>query len=401
MNTDKQYTWWLKAISGADEVQARRFAGAIALEIGWGGITKVKELTGMSHSTIRKGIEELKTSEKLELPKRLRAHGGGRKKVEEKDPGIINDLEKIMDENTSGDPMSLLKWTNKSTYKIADELRKLEHKIDPDTVGRILKENDYSLQANKKNIEGSSVPERDAQFRYINEQAKEFTNQVYPVISVDAKKKENVGKFKNPGKTWTKKGQAKDVNVYDFPSLGNGKATPYGIYDITRNEGRVNVGMSYDTSEFAVESIRQWWLMFGRINYPNAKKLMICADGGGSNGSRNKDWKFHLQELVNQIKISITVCHYPPGTSKWNKIEHCMFSFITMNWKGKPLVSFETIIKLISGTKTKKGLTVASRLDEKEYNKGVKISNEDMAKLRIEYHSLHPKWNYSILPKED
>ncbi len=401
MNTNKQYAWWLKALSGADEVQARRFAGAIALEIGWGGITKVKELTGMSHSTIRKGIEELKTSEKLELPKRLRAHGGGRKKVEEKDPGIINDLEKIMDENTLGDPMSLLKWTNKSTYKIADELKKLEHKIDPDTVGRILKENDYSLQANKKNIEGSSAPERDAQFRYINEQSKEFTNQVYPVISVDAKKKENVGNFKNPGKTWTKKGQAKDVNVYDFPSLGNGKATPYGIYDITRNEGRVNVGMSYDTSEFAVESIRQWWLMFGRINYPNAKKLMICADGGGSNGSRNKDWKFHLQELVNQIKISITVCHYPPGTSKWNKIEHCMFSFITMNWKGKPLISYETIIKLVSGTKTRKGLTVASRLDEKEYSKGVKISDEDMAKLRIEYHSLHPKWNYSILPNGD
>ena len=280
-----------------------------------------------------------------------------------------------MDENTSGDPMSLLKWTNKSTYKIADELKKLEHKIDPDTVGRILKENDYSLQANKKNIEGSSVPERDAQFRHINEQAKEFTNQIYPVISVDAKKKENVGEFKNPGRIWTKKGQAKEVNVYDFPSLGNGKATPYGIYDVNRNEGMVNVGMSYDTSEFAVESIRQWWLMFGRINYPNAKKLMICADGGGSNGSRNKGWKVHLQELVNQIKIPITVCHYPPGTSKWNKIEHCMFSFITMNWKGKPLVSYETIIKLISGTKTKKGLTVASRLDEREYNKGVKISD--------------------------
>jgi transposase len=368
MDTYKQYTWWLKAISGADEVQARRFAGAIALEIGWGGISKVEELTGMSHSTISKGIEELKKSEKLEPPERLRAQGGGRKKVEIKDPGIIGDIEKIMDENTAGDPMSLLKWTNKSTYKIAEKLEELGHKIDPDTVGRLLKENDYSLQANKKNIEGSSVPERDAQFRYINEQAKEFINQGYPVISVDAKKKENVGEFKNPGRSWAKKGQAKEVNV----------------------------GMSYDTSEFAVESLRQWWLMFGRNNYPNAKELMICADGGGSNGSRNKGWKFHLQELVNQIKIPITVCHYPPGTSKWNKIEHCMFSFITMNWKGKPLVSFETIIKLISGTKTIKGLTVASRLDEKEYNKGVKLSDEDMAKLQIEYHSLHPKWNYSI-----
>ncbi len=401
MDASKHYTWWLKALSGADEVQARRFAGAIALEIGWGGITKVGELTGMSHSTIRKGIDELKTSEKLQPPERLRAPGGGRKKVEEKDPGIINDLEKIMEENTAGDPMSFLKWTNKSTYKIADELRKLKHKIDPDTVGRLLKENDYLLQANKKSIEGSSVPERDCQFRYINEQAKKFINFGYPVISVDAKKKENVGEFKNPGRTWTKKGLAKDVNVYDFPSLGYGRATPYGIYDINRNEGMVNVGMSYDTSEFAVESIRQWWLLFGRNNYPNAQGLMICADGGGSNGSRNKGWKFHLQELVNQIEIPITVCHYPPGTSKWNKIEHCMFSFITMNWKGKPLVSFETVVKLISATKTKKGLTVASRLDENEYNKGVKILDEDMAKLKMDYHSLHPKWNYSILVKEN
>ncbi|HJH31466.1 MAG TPA: ISAzo13 family transposase, partial [Methanosarcinaceae archaeon] len=355
----------------------------------------------MSHSTIRKGIDELKTSEKLQPPERLRAPGGGRKKVEEKDPRIINDLEKIMEENTAGDPMSLLKWTNKSTYKIADELRRLKYTIDPDTVGRILKENDYSLQANRKNIEGSSVPERDAQFRHINEQAKEFTNQGYPVISVDTKKKENIGDFKKPGKTWAKKGQAKNVNVYDFPSLGCGRATPYGIYDVNRNEGMVNVGMSYDTSEFAVESIRQWWLLFGRKNYPNAKGLMICVDGGGSNESRNKGWKFHLQELVNQIGIPITVCHYPPGTSKWNKIEHCMFSFITMNWKGKPLVNFETVVKLIGATKIKKGLTVSSRLDQNEYNKGVKISDEDMEKLKIELNFLHSKWNYSILVKED
>ncbi len=401
MDTNKQYTWWLKALSGADEVQARRFAAAIALEIGWGGISKVEELTGMSHSTISRGIEELKTSEKLEPPERLRTLGGGRKKVEIKDPVIIEDLDKIMDENTAGDPMSLLKWTNKSTYKIAEKLKQWGHKIDPDTVGRLLKENDYSLQANKKNIEGSSVPERDAQFRYINEQAKQFINSGYPVISVDTKKKERVGEFKNPGRTWTKKGQAKDVNVYDFLSLGIGMATPYGIYDPKRNEGMVNVGISHDTAEFAVESIRQWWLMFGRYRYADAKGLMICADGGGSNGSRNKGWKFYLQELVNQIKIPITVCHYPPGTSKWNKIEHCMFSYITMNWKGKPLVSYETIIKLISATKTRKGLTVAARMDEKEYIAGIKFSEEDMAKLLIEPHSLHPKWNYSILPQED
>lgn len=398
METEKPYTWWLKALSGADEVQARRFAGAIALEIGWGGISKVEKLTGMSHSTIKKGMEELEKSEILEPPERLRAKGGGRKKAEIKDPGIVEDLERIMDENTSGDPMSLLKWSNKSTYKIAEELTKLNHKIDPDTVGRILKENDYSLQANRKNIEGSSVPERDAQFRYINEQAKKFINQGYPVISVDAKKKENVGEFKNPGQVWTKKGKAREVNVYDFQSLGIGRATPYGIYDVKRNEGFVNVGMSYDTSEFAVESIRQWWILFGKNLYLDAKGLMVCSDGGGSNGSRNKGWKIHLQELANQIKIPITVCHYPPGTSKWNKIEHCMFSFISKNWKGQPLVSFEAIIKLIGATKTKKGLSVAARLDENEYPKGKKYTDEDMAKLTIESHDLHPKWNYNILP---
>jgi transposase len=398
MEAEKQYTWWLKALSGADEVQARRFAGAIALEIGWGGISKVEKLTGMSHSTIKKGMEELEKSEILEPPERLRAKGGGRKKAEIKDPGIVEDLERIMDENTSGDPMSLLKWSNKSTYKIAEELTKLNHKIDPDTVGRILKENDYSLQANRKNIEGSSVPERDAQFRYINEQAKKFINQGYPVISVDAKKKENVGEFKNPGQVWTKKGKAREVNVYDFQSLGIGRATPYGVYDVKRNEGFVNVGMSYDTSEFAVESIRQWWILFGKNLYLDAKGLMVCSDGGGSNGSRNKGWKIHLQELANQIKIPITVCHYPPGTSKWNKIEHCMFSFISKNWKGQPLVSFEAIIKLIGATKTKKGLSVAARLDENEYPKGKKYTDEDMAKLTIESHDLHPKWNYNILP---
>jgi hypothetical protein len=400
MEIEKPYKWWLKALSGADEVQARRFAGAIALEIGWGGISNVEKLTGMSHSTIEKGIEELKTSEMLEPPERLRAKGGGRKKAEIKDPGIIKDLEKIMDENTSGDPMSLLKWSNKSTYKIAEELVKLNHKINPDTVGRILKENDYSLQANRKNIEGSSAPERDAQFRYINEHAKNFVNQEDPVISVDAKKKENVGEFKNPGQNWIKKGKAKEVNVYDFPSLGVGRATPYGIYDVKRNEGMVNVGMSYDTSEFAVESIRQWWLLFGRKLYSNAKGLMICSDGGGSNGSRNKGWKIHLQELANQIKIPITVCHYPPGTSKWNKIEHCMFSFISKNWKGQPLVSFEAIIKLIGATKTKKGLGVTARLDENEYLKGIKYTVEDLAKLNMESHDLHPKWNYTIFPCE-
>lgn len=400
MNEHTQYASWLKALSGADEVQARRFAAAKALELGWGGITKVGKLAGMSHTTIRKGIHELQSPDELKPPNRLRKPGGGRKKVEIKDPKVVEDIETIMDENTAGDPMSLLKWTNKSTYKIAEALNRRGHKIDPDTAGRLLKGRGFSLQANVKTKEGGSAPERDAQFRYINEQAKKFTAQSDPVISVDAKKKENVGEFKNPGRTWRKTGQPVEVNVYDFTSLGLGKAIPYGIYDVNRNEGMVNVGISYDTSEFAVESIRRWWFMFGKDCYPDASGLLICADGGGSNGSRNKGWKFFLQGLSDQIGIPITVCHYPPGTSKWNKIEHCMFSFISMNWRGQPLVSYETVIKLIGGTTTNKGLSVAARIDEREYVKGIKFSDDDMAQLQIQPHSLHPKWNYSIVPRD-
>lgn len=400
MDTQIKYAPWLKALSAADKVQARRFAAARALELGWGGVSTVERLTGMSHTTIRKGIRELQSGEKLEPPERLRKPGGGRKKVEIKDPKLVDALERIMDENTAGDPMSFLKWTNKSTYKIAEELKLKGHRINPDTVGRLLKERDYSLQANVKTKEAGSGPERDAQFRFINEQVKKFMIRGDPVISVDTKKKERVGEFKNPGRTWRKKGQPKEVNVYDFPSLGIGTAIPYGTYDVKRNEGLVNVGVSRDTSEFAVESIRQWWHRFGQHHYPNAKELLICADGGGSNGSRNKGWKFFLQELADQIRLLITVCHYPPGTSKWNKIEHSMFSFISMNWRGQPLVSYETVIKLISATTTSKGLTVAARLDEREYEGGIKFSDEDMAQLQVQPHSLYPKWNYSISPRD-
>ncbi len=399
MENDKPLATWLKVLEGADEIQARRVAAAMALEIGWGGISVIEKLTGMSHKTIKKGIEELENVEKLEQPKRLRKKGGGRKKIEITDPVIIQEIEKIMDENTAGDPMNLLKWTNKSTYTIAKELKNKGHTIDPDTVGRILKERDYSLQVNVKTKEGGSVQERDSQFRYINEQVKLFMNNCDPVISVDTKKKERVGEFKNPGSTWRKKGQPKEANVYDFPSLGLGTAIPYGIYDIKRNEGLVNVGISHDTSEFAVQSIRQWWTMFGKYNYPAAKGLLICFDGGGSNGVRNKGWKFFLQELTNQIGIPITICHYPPGTSKWNKIEHYMFSFISMNWKGQPLVCYETIINLISGTKTNKGLKIDASLDERTYEKGFKVSDEEIISLKIQPHSLHPKWNYSISPQ--
>nr|AAU83116.1 transposase [uncultured archaeon GZfos26F9] len=401
MDDIEKHKNWLKVLALADEALKRKLAAAKALDLGWGGISTVTRITGMSPTTIRKGIHELDNLEKLEQPKRIRKTGGGRKRADIKNPKIVEDLEAIMDENTAGDPMSFLKWTCKSTYKIADELNLRGHKISAETVRLLLRERDYSLQANVKTKEGGSEPERDAQFRYINEQVKKIVAQGDPVISVDTKKREIVGDFKNPGRTWRKKGDAKEVNVYDFPSLGIGVAIPYGAYDINRGEGFVNVGISRDISEFAVESIRQWWKVSGKKHYPDARELLICADGGGSNGSRRRGWKFFLQELTDQIGIPISVCHFPPGTSKWNKIEHCMFSFISMNWKGEPLVTYETIIKLISATTTKKGLKVVVRLDKRGYEGGVKFSDEDMAKLNIKAHTLHPKWNYSIVPRKD
>ncbi|MGP8337212.1 MAG: ISAzo13 family transposase, partial [Methanosarcinaceae archaeon] len=270
----------------------------------------------------------------------------------------------------------------------------------PNTVGRILKESNYSLQANAKTYEGESVPGRDAQFRFINEQAKQFAKESNPIISVDTKKKEKVGNFKNPGQVWQKSGYSKEVNVYDFLSLGIGISIPYGIYDVQKNEGLVNVGISHDTSEFAVQSIRQWWTLLGRYEYTDATRVMICADGGGSNGSRVRGWKYFLQEFANEIKIPISVCHYPPGTSKWNKIEHRLFSFISLNWKGKPLINYETIIELIGSTKTDTGLKVTACLDEKEYELGRKFTDEEMKKLNLKPNSLHPKWNYALMPSK-
>ena len=398
MEKKGQYDYLVKALKGADEVQARRFAAAMALGIGWGGISRIVELTGMSHSTIEKGIREIQDQERIEKPEKLRADGGGRKKVELKDQKIITDLEIIMDENTTGDPMSFLRWSSKSTRKISDELKSLGHNVGPNTVARLLKEKDYSLQVNVKSFEGLSVEERDAQFRHINEEVKSFAKDGNPVISVDTKKKELVGDFKNAGRTWVKSKEPRKVNAYDFRSMAIGMAIPYGIYDVTENDGMVNIGNDHDTSEFAVESVRQWWSLIGRHRYPDAKRLLICADGGGSNGSRNRGWKIHLQELVNQIRIPITVCHYPPGTSKWNRIEHRMFSFISMNWKGKPLVNYETVVKLIGSTETRNGLKVAVREDKNKYPTGVKFSDEDLAKIHLKPDSLHQKWNYEILP---
>ncbi len=327
---------------------------------------------------------------------RLRKEGGGRKRIVEINPNIKKRIEDILDDNTAGDPMSKLKWTNKSTYTIADELKNNNQNVSEVTVGRIIKKLGYSLKANIKSKESGSSEERDSQFRYINEIVKIFAKKSIPVISVDAKKKELVGNFKNNGRRWMKKGQAEIVNVYDFWFLAKGRAIPYGIYDINMNNGFVNVGIDHNTSEFAVESIKQWWNNIGKKNYPNTKELLICADGGGSNASRSRLWKFYLQEFANKTRLKITVCHFPPGTSKWNKIEHKMFSFISMNWRGKPLTDYEIIINLIEGTKTKKGLEIKAKIDKNIYELKKKVSDEDYEKISFVRHEINPQWNYTI-----
>ncbi len=388
--------FFLQILGRLDEAQARWYVAREAISLGRGGIKAMQELTGMSKPTILRGIRELKEG-KLPEPGRVRRPGGGRKRLENGDAGLTKALKKIMDENTAGDPTSLLRWTHKSTRTIADELSKKGHNVSYATVRRRLHELGYSLQANLKNDEGPSPKTRDEQFRYINKQVKKFIRRGDPIISVDTKKKEKVGKFKNPGKTWHPKGQPDEVLVYDFPSLAEGKAIPYGAYDVERNEGFVNVGTSHETPEFAVESIRRWWRLDGRRHYPKAKALLICADCGGGNGYRLRAWKYHLQRFADEFGFNVTVCHYPPGTSKWNKIEHRMFSFISMNWRGKPLTSYETVVNLIGATRTKTGLRIKAKLDTREYEKGEEITEEQMEHIEIEPHKTHPKWNYTIV----
>jgi len=387
----------LKYLSNLNEVDSRNYLGLWAIEEGWGGISKVNKLTGRAMDTIRKGIKEIKSGKNIKSETgRLRKKGGGRKNITEKNPEIKKEIEYILEENTAGDPMSKLKWTNKSTYTIADELKDKNKNISEDSVGRIIKQLGYSLQSNIKSKESGSSEERDSQFRYINETVKIFAKKNMPVISVDAKKKELVGNFKNNGKKWMKKGKAEMVNVYDFWFLAKGRAIPYGIYDLNMNNGFVNVGIDHNTSEFAVESIRQWWNKIGKKNYPNTKELLICADGGGSNASRSRLWKFYLQRFANKTGLKITVCHFPPGTSKWNKIEHKMFSFISMNWRGKPLINYEIIISLIEGTKTKKGLKIKAKMDKNIYELKQKVSNKEFEKINLEEHKINSKWNYTL-----
>ncbi len=398
MNESNFDQMWLNILQNSNEMQKRQMAALKALELGWGGVTKVCLMTGMSHNTVDKGIKELKQGNTVKQD-RIRKVGGGRKKIVDKNPDIRNEIEEILKDNTAGDPMRFLIWTNKSLENISKELKNIGHKISRYTVRRILIKEGYTLQSNKKSKEYCNSPKRDSQFKYINKQIERFEKRKQPVISVDTKKKEMVGNFKNAGKRWLKSGNTEIVNVYDFISLAKGKAIPYGIYEILKNNGFVNIGISHDTAEFAVNSVCSWWKNIGKNNYPNSKELLICADSGGSNGNRSKLWKYYLQKFANETGLKITVCHYPPGTSKWNKIEHRMFSFISMNWKGKPLISYEVIINLIRGTKTEKGLKIKAKLDKRKYEKGKKISKEDFEKVKLIRHSANPEWNYTIQNK--
>ena len=392
----------MRVLGTLNEAQARVFVAQRALEEGRGGVSRLSRLTGMSRPTIMKGVAELKAKAPIvdDDSARVRKPGGGRKRVEELDPRIERQLKKILDERTAGDPMKHLKWTNKSTRAMAEELERKGHDVSHVTVARRLGEMGYSLQANVKRLEGDQHPDRDKQFRYINKQVSKFMRSKDPVVSVDTKKKELIGAFENRGKTWRKKkGGGEPVLVHDFPSMAEGKAIPYGTYDVSRDEALVNVGITHETAEFAVESIRRWWRILGKKSYPMAKRLLVCADAGGSNGNRLRGWKLHLQKLSDQLKIPITVCHYPPGTSKWNKIEHRLFSFVSMNWKGRPLVSYEAVVNLIGNTKTRTGLKVKAMLDKNSYETGQKVSNEEMQELRLKIHPFHGNWNYTLHPR--
>lgn len=380
-----------------DERLRRLVAGAEALAIGRGGITVVSRETGLCREAIRGGCQELECHANLS-PGRIRKSGGGRKRTTEQDPTLTADLERLLDPATRGDPESPLRWTCKSTRQLADALIGMGHKTSHRMVGELLHELGYSLQSNRKTLEGSSHPDRNAQFEHIYHQVKAFQGHGDPVISVDTKKKELVGNFKQEGQEWQPAGQPETVQVHDFQDTELGKVAPYGVYDETLNVGWVNVGTDHDTSQFAVESIRRWWRCMGASCYPKAQRLLVTADGGGSNGSRVRLWKRELQSLATELGIAINVCHYPPGTSKWNKIEHRLFSYITLNWRGRPLVSHEVVVNLIASTTNRKGLQVHCELDNGEYPKGIKVTDAEMEAIKLDRHSFHGEWNYTISP---
>ena len=379
-----------------DEQGRRKWAGMKAKSLGHGGKKLIKYITGLSYPTILKGIKDIESNR----PKgRIRRVGGGRKPLSLSRPDIIERIERIIDDSTIGNPENPLKYTSKSTRNIQNALKEEGVEVSQRSVCNILHSQGYSLQSNRKALSGSNVEDRDEQFQFINNKVKEFQSKGCPVISVDSKKKELVGNYKNAGQEYHKKGNAPEVNIYDFIKHGEyNKVTPYGVYDTTLNNGWVNVGISSDTAEFAVNTIRTWWNEMGKQEYSKSKELYINADGGGSNGSRVRLWKLELQQLSNETGLTIHVSHFPPGTSKWNKIEHKMFSFISKNWRGKPLIDYVTIVNLIGNTKTQKGLVIKAMLDENEYEKGVKISDEEMEKINLRTEDFHGEWNYIVAP---
>lgn len=387
--------------SAMNEAMTRLWAAAEARSLGHGGIACVARATGLNRDTIAAGVRELDDPEHQArlAAGRVRRPGAGRKAITETLPGVTEALEALVDPATRGDPMSPLRWSSKSTEKLALELTEQGFPITADTVGTMLKAQDYSLQAPRKTLEGGDHPDRDEQFQHIAARTNAFQAAGQPVISVDCKKKELVGEFKNGGQEWQPKGQPEAVNVYDFASDALFKAIPYGVYDVTRNEGWVSVGIDHDTAEFAVGTMRQWWRRMGQRRYPEATQLYVTADGGGSNGSRNRLWKRELQELADDTGLTIEVSHLPPGTSKWNKIEHRLFGQITMNWRGKPLVTLETVVSLIAATTTTTGLKVKAAADQKTYRTGIKVTDEEMAALNLVRNDLHGNWNYTIKPR--
>lgn len=380
------------------ERSRRLVVAADALSYGYGGITFIHKASGISRVTIKKGIDELK--EGVSLPEdRNRLYGGGRNKIIENDPEILDALHHMVADSAQGDPESPLQWTHKSTRKLAKQLTVNKHPISHAKVGSLLRDSGYRLQANKKNKEGTDHPDRDEQFGHIAQKAKKYIQSGDPVISVDTKKKELVGNFKNNGQIWRPIGKPIEVNMHDFPDKELGKAVPYGIYDLAGNQGYVNVGINHDTGEFAVQSIRRWWENLGKKKYRQSKRLLVTADSGGSNGYRLRLWKKELQKFADEQKLEITVCHFPPGTSKWNKIEHRLFSFISTNWKGKPLTSYQVIVDLIANTKTNTGLRVYAALDENTYELRQKITDKEMKLLNLMPDDFHGEWNYTIKPR--
>lgn len=382
-----------------NERYRRLWAGTEAKAIGRGGIAIVIRATGLVRNTIVRGLKEL-ARKKLLYPERVRSPGAGRKPTTQLVPGLMRTLEELVEPLTRGDPESPLRWTSKSTRHLAKQLNEQGYKVSHNLVAILLRNLDYSLQGNRKTLEGARHPDRNAQFEHINEAVKSRLKQGQPAISVDTKKKELVGRFKNMGREWRPKGNPEKVNVHDFSKPGKSKAIPYGVYDLGRNLGWVSVGMDHDTATFAVATIKRWWRKLGCKHYSHSKSLLITADSGGSNGSRLRLWKWELQKLANQIGLAISVCHLPPGTSKWNKIEHRLFSFISQNWRGRPLLTHATVVNLIAATKTNAGLKVHCILDSNKYPKGVKPTAEQMARINLKPDKFHGDWNYTIIPDE-